>query len=475
MNEPGSAMKRTLLSRSALIFAIRFFPAAATLAVQIAFAHFLPKSLNGLYQQLWINLAVLVAIGCIGIPPLMLTHTSKSVHRWLLGLQARHVSLFGLWLCALAGVLILFSPDQSFFNPWMLVSLFLTQTSILLVETYLLINRKFLILAAVGLLYSLLFCAAHYVFLMHAISFPAMLWLIVLLSALRLCTLILAARRNYVMEATLLRRRIMPVAVRKQWSQLGIYDVSQVIFRFIDKLFIARIVGPALFSIYFIGTTDVPFMPILLSAAGSGLLIQLALEDQSVVARLKLVNYSGAMLGRIVFPVFFFLFFFRYEFIEVVFSKGYLPSVPLFAISILALPLRAYNYTSMLQHLNRVKTINWGALLDLSVALLLAYPLFLWKGLAGVAFAFMICSYIQAAFYLAKTARFMHCSIPQLIPWKAWMIMLIVFGIAGIGLHDVLARYFSLRQTLILGFFGTTIIIALAVLPLIFSKKAHGN
>lgn len=473
MNEPGSATERTLLSRSAFIFAIRFFPAAASLAVMILFSHVLPKELNGLYQQLWVYLAILLAIACFGIPPLMLTHTPKSVHRWLLGFKGRHAALYGIWLCMLAIVFVILFRNKPIFNPWMLATLLAAQVWILLIETYLIINRKFPMLAAVSLVYALCFCAAHYAYLMHIVSFSELLWAIVLLSVARVFILVITARKTYASETSLLRRSAVPMRIRKQWTQLGIYDVSQVAFRWIDKLLISFVVGPAQFSVYLIGTTDVPFMSMLLSAAGNGLLQQMAGGEGSKQERLKLVNYSGAMLARIVFPVFFFLFFFRAEFIGTIFSSNYLASIPLFGISILSLPLRAYNYTSVLQHLNKVKIINWGAVLDLTIALGLAYPMYLWKGLPGVVFAFMISSYVQAVFYLVNTARLMHCSIPELIPWKRWIVMLIVFGIAGIMLHDGLAHFFSSRLTLILGFLGTVVIIAAAVLPLIFKKKSY--
>jgi O-antigen/teichoic acid export membrane protein len=175
-----------------------------------------------------------------------------------------------------------------------------------------------------------------------------------------------------------------------------------------------------------------------------------------------------------VFPLFFFFFFFRYEFIRIVFSEAYLPSVPLFAISVMTLLLRCYNFTSILQHLNRVKIINWGALLDLSIALSLSYPLFLWKGLSGVAFAFMMSTYIQATFYLIRTAQVLRCSVLDLIPWRQWSVMLIVFGSLAIGLHEVLARFCSVRQSLLLGLLATAAIIGAALVPVIFKRKTHG-
>jgi O-antigen/teichoic acid export membrane protein len=219
---------------------------------------------------------------------------------------------------------------------------------------------------------------------------------------------------------------------------------------------------------------DIPFIPVLLSAAGGGLLMQLASGDHTQEERLNLLNYSGRVLARVVFPVFFFFFFFRYEFITVVFSERYADAVPLFAISILVLPLRAYHFTTVLQHLNQVKTINLGAVLDLGLALSLSYPLFLLLGLPGVALAFLISTYVQVVFYLIKTAKYMHCSIAELIPWKSWLVMFIVFGIAGIALHDVLSRFLSAQYTLLLGFTATVMIIAAAMMPVVFSKKVYG-
>ena len=474
MNGPGSDTHRRLVSHGAAIFLIRALPAAAMAAVGIAFSHFLLKDLNGLYFQLWVYLAILLAVGCIGIPPFMLTHSDTSVNRWLLSVKARHVSLYAVWLVILGLAFLLMFHGDDIFSPWMLLSLFVTQVLILLVETYLIISRKFTVLIVLNFGYAAGFCGIHLAYLLSAFSFGWLLWSIVLLGAVKMLALAVIARRRFAHAVTSLRRRIISGRIRSQWLQLGIYDVSQVAFRWIDKLFISMVVGPGLSAIYFIGTTDVPFMAMLLSAAGNGLLQQMATGDSTHKSRIQVVNFSGATLARIVFPVFFFLFFFRKEFIEVVFSDKYLASVPLFAISVLALPLRAYNYTSILQNLNRVKIINLGALLDLCIAMGLAVPLFVWKGLPGVAFAFMISSYIQAIFYLVKTAKLLHCRVYQLIPWRQWLMMLIISGSLLIGLHELLARYFSLLQTLILGFAGMAAIITVAILPVLSAKKTHG-
>jgi O-antigen/teichoic acid export membrane protein len=474
MKEPGNAMKRALLSRSAFIFAIRFFPLAATAAVGIAFSHLLTKELNGIYVQLWVFIAVFIAIACFGLPPLMLTHTSNSVDGWLSHLTRRNLLLAVLWLSALATILVVVFLRQEAFNPWVAAAIFFAQVWVLLAETYLIIHQKFIAAVIVSVLYALAFCIIHYLFLQGHLRLTDLLWLVALASVLRALPITLIGIAGFRRRHAGASGTAMPSPTKKQWTQLGIYDISQVAFRWVDKVIVSAMMGPALFSIYFNGTQDIPFMATLLGAAGNGLLQQMAVGEKTTEARIKLINLTGALLARIVFPIFFFLFFFRHEFIVFVFSSKYLPSVPLFAISVVSLLLRAYNFTSILQHLNQVKIINWGALLDITIALLLAYPLFLWKGLSGVAFAFMLSSFIQAGFYLYQTSSLLHVSPLRLIPWRQWLLMLIIFGTVAIGLHKVLASYFSLKHTLLLGFAGTAVVIAAAMSPVVFSKKAHG-
>jgi O-antigen/teichoic acid export membrane protein len=469
-------MRRTLLSRSAAIFFIRAFPAAAMAAVIIGFSHRIAPALNGIYQQLWAYLAVLLSVAAMGLPAFLLTHTSESIHSWLKTLQWRYAAWFGLWLILLSAVLVIIFPHSATVNPFIIIALFTGQVCLLLAETYLIINRKFMFTATVSFLYAVLFCVPHYLLITGRLSLQQLLAAIAVLGWVRAAALALAGRRLYAREAAATELRKMPYAVQQQWLQLGIYDVSQIIFRWIDKVIVAWIVGPALFAMYITGTTDVPLMPLMLGAAGSALLQQMASANvkEGYGERLALSRFSGTVLACIVFPLFFFLYFFRYEFVAVVFSSRYLPAVPLFAISILALPLRAYNYTSILQHMGKVKLINWGALLDICIALGLSYVLFPWENLSGVAFAFMISSYIQAIFYLVKTAQLLRCSVLQLIPWKQWLVMLIVFGCLGIGLHEMLARFCSVRQSLLLGFAATVMIIGIGSVPIIFTRKKHG-
>ncbi len=225
------------------------------------------------------------------------------------------------------------------------------------------------------------------------------------------------------------------------WFHTALNEIVQVLFKWVDKLVLSFLLPAAGFALYFNGTIDVPFLPLLLGAAGSGLLLHFGEAHTADAARIGALRAAGALLGRLVGPLFFFLVFFRRELFGVVFAHRYDAAVPLFLVASLVVPLRAYNFTALLQHKGRGRTLSTGAVLDLLVALALMYPLYCGLGLAGVALAFVVSTYGQAAFYLAHTARLLAVPWPQLLPWRAWAAQ---FGGAALALgllHGLLAQW----------------------------------
>jgi O-antigen/teichoic acid export membrane protein len=138
----------------------------------------------------------------------------------------------------------------------------------------------------------------------------------------------------------------------------------------------------------------------------------------------------------------------------VVFAHRYDAAVPLFVVASLVVPLRAYNFTALLQHKGQGRIITRGALLDLGLALGLIYPLYRGLGLAGVALAFVISTYWQAGYYLGHTARLLGVLWVSLLPWRAWARQ--VPGAAvGVGvLHALLGLAGLPERGLLLGGVG---------------------
>jgi hypothetical protein len=164
-----------------------------------------------------------------------------------------------------------------------------------------------------------------------------------------------------------------------------------------------------------------------------------------------------------VFPLFFFLFFFRYELITVLLSNKYAGAIPIFAASILVLPVKAYSFTTVLQRMHKGAIINAGAIADLVLACALMYPFYLWLGLPGVALSFVVTTYLQAAFYLIYSARILQVSPLRLLPLSNWLIKLIVFSTLFITIHYLGIHWFAERIALILAAIFTVIIIGVSL------------
>jgi peptidoglycan biosynthesis protein MviN/MurJ (putative lipid II flippase) len=153
-----------------------------------------------------------------------------------------------------------------------------------------------------------------------------------------------------------------------------------------------------------------------------------------------------------------------------------LEAVPIFLMSILVLPLRAYKFTTILQHKHLGRIINIGAVMDIAIALGLAYPLYLKMGLAGIALSFVISTYIQSAFYLYHTAKALNVSVIKLMPLVNWIVKFIVFGIVFIGFRYLLPTGYKKEIILISGIVFTLVVMLIAFLiELKAVKRIYGH
>ncbi len=181
---------------------------------------------------------------------------------------------------------------------------------------------------------------------------------------------------------------------------------------------------------YFNGTTEIPFLPILFSAVSSAAVQhwannRLANESHS---KIPLLHYSSRILSSIMFPLFFFFVLFRIEFLSVVFSPDYISAAWIFVCTQLVLPVRAYPFTALLQSEHRGDIINKGAVIDFILACILMYPLYLLMGLPGVALSFVISTYWQSAYYLIQTSKIIKLPIAALIPGGTLIRKFLLYG-----------------------------------------------
>jgi len=448
------------------IFLIRFFPSLANALVIILFSRNLSTPAYGSYQNFWIQLFVLNTLACLGFQSFIITYPHRFVAGIFKKLTGSHYLLLALWIVVCAAIFAGIQYAYNAISPVIPFLFLLAYALSVIAESILLSFRRFKILLGVNVAHTAVFILLHVYHLYEGWSFSMLFMALLLLAVARLLLLAVPAARAVKAEPS---GHIDTAEMRKArnlWVHIGIYDVSQMLFKWIDKFIISLLLAGQLSAIYFNGSVDIPFLPLLLGAAGSAALMQLAQVQggNEKEQALHLINHSSRLLSSIVFPVFWFLCCYRTELFTVLLSDTYLPSVPIFVASILALPLRAYSFTTLLQNRHKGRIINIGAILDLLLACALMYPLYLLMGLPGVALSFVISSYLQAAYYLYHTATVLQVKIVKLVPFANLLVKLIVFAFLFIVIHYLSAIYFTPQIVLFSGVLLAMLMAAITLL-----------
>lgn len=443
----------TIISNSFLIFLIRFFPSFATLLVVIFFSRDISQADYGVYQNFWVQLFLLSALGMVGIPFFLLTYSASFVKNLIGKLSVLQYVYLCCWVVVVAIIFACLRVEAtsiSWFVPFLFFLLYVLNA---VVESVLIVFRRFSYLLTINIIYTIAFLLLHYGVLQESYNLNT-LFLYLLLPSV--CKLLLVA---YKLISSL--KLINDVAdvdytikeIRSLWFHIGVYDVIQKVFTWVDKFVISLLFSASVSAVYFNGTFDIPFLPLLLGAVSSAALLQMAdlRNKDDVSSTVNIAQQTARILSAVVFPVFFFLFLYRAELFEVLLTNKYEDAVPLFAVAVWVVPLRAYNFTSILQNKHKGRIINIGAVMDLLVACILMYPLYQAFGLLGIAGSFVISSYLQGAYYLHHTSKVLKTPVVQLIPIKNWLAKLVLFGVSFAVIHYVFGLYLSSLFVLVLG------------------------
>ncbi len=469
------ANRNSFFGQSLFIFLIRFFPVLASVLVTIYYARNLDVSLNGRYINFWAQLPLLTAIACAGVHLFIPTYTPAIIVGLYKRIQKKYFGLYALWVTATAflfAAMQLHSGVAGFFTSFFFLVVY---TLSVILESFLIVCHSFRFVAMTNIVYSIFFLFLHWYVLNNDLALEYLFVALLLISILRLLFYIYSSRNNIRNIAKAQTAEIAVEQSRSLWQHMMFYDISQLTFKWIDKIFISLFLSASLSAIYYNGASDVPFLPLILSAVGSAALINLAINKGDDGYIIHLMQHSARILSAIVFPLFFFLLFFRYEIFEVVFAGKYQSSVPIFLATIFVVPLRAYNFTAVLQNKHKGRVINTGSVVDLLIACGLIYPFSLLMGLPGVALAFTVSTYLQAAYYLYHTAKTVNVPVRRLLPYRNWTIKLIVFFLLFIAFRYLLCLYFNSENVLILACILTAVV-ALASLRIeLRQQSSYGN
>lgn len=458
------------IGNSILIFLVRVFPSLANLLIVIFFSRMLDKDAYGIYQNFWVNVFLLSTLASLGVQSFVVTYAAPKVASLLKSLRSKSYLFITIWIVGL-GLLFSYLQKDSVGLDIITASIFLIIYSLgIILEALLTVFKRFKLLLWVSFLHTGLFIALHYMYLHGSFDIKMLFVGLLLIGAIKTVPFVISCLKDVKLHRDDANHDVKKV--RKLWLHVGFFEVSQRMLVWVDKFILGLFLSNELFAVYFNGTIQIPFLPLLLGAVGSALLMQMAEQtaqgDEKLV---QLVNHSGRVLSAVVFPLFFFFMLYRYELFHVVFTNKYESAIPIFSVTIMVLPLRAYNFTTILQNKHKGATINIGVLIDLLSILALMYPLYKWLGLSGVALSFVLGSYIQGGYYLYQTGKVIGKPFYKLVPLVDWAKKLIILAVLGIGIHYVLSLLFTEQIVLILGILVTIIFVVIALYPDIKSSK----
>ncbi|MEZ5016489.1 MAG: oligosaccharide flippase family protein [Flavipsychrobacter sp.] len=458
------------IGNSILIFLIRVFPSLANILVVVFFSRLLDKSAYGVYQNFWVNVLLLSAIASLGIQSFIVTYTSSSIASLLKSMRVSQYLLLVSWVLLVGVVFGLLQKAEVGLSVAFAATFLSVYAFSIIFESLLTAFRKFKLLVWLSLFHTIVFGWLHWLYVNRQVTLKELFVYLLILGVIRLLPYVYVSFKEIAKHD---KESHDIKAVRRLWLHIGFFEISQRLLTLVDKFIIGLLLSSELFAIYFNGTIQIPFLPLLLGAVGSAMLMQMADDSKQVDEKLiRMVAHSGQVLSAVVFPLFFFFLIYRYELFHVVFTNKYESAIPIFFVSILVLPLRAYNFTTVLQNRHRGGLINIGVFIDLLSILLLLYPLYQLFGLPGVALSFVLSSYIQGAYYLYQTGKLLKVPFYKLIPLKNWLIKLVVFGGVSIGLHYMFVQTFTEQIVLIL---GTVVTVVIVVLALILELKQNSN
>lgn len=434
----------------------------ASLIVLVLFARVLPQSEYGQYQNLWIKLLLIGGIANAGISIAVFSFSVAELRFFLSKIKVKHIAVYGLFLLALSIWFISDGVAESstadYFTRWLF---FITYVLSGIMEAVLIVLKRFKLLIATAIIYFAGFLLFHYLYISIGFSLTLLIAAIAALFLIR--TMLFAYQLRKWVGATKNELENIGRGKERLWLHFALYNFYSVVFQWVDKYAVSLMVTAALSAAYFNGTISIPFLPQAFGAVSSALLLQLSstkvLHNRDVTV--SSVHQASGLLSAIAFPIFAYLFFFRHEVFEVVFSGKYAEAVPIFAASLLLVPVRCFDFVAILQSRGFGKIINGGALFDLLLACALMYPFYVWLGLPGIALAPVVSTYAQSLYYLYCSGKILRYPIWKLFPVQKIIVSLGCFIILNVALTYGLKSFTPLTQIIAAGSINAAIAIGL--------------
>ncbi len=447
--------KSPFIKRSGWLFLAKLLPAVTFLIVSILYSRQLSHDLYGIFQMVWMLTNVSVVLLGFGIYSVLLSSGFQATTK-LLKENLGKFTGFYLLLFVIVTLLIKSSlSDQSDLLLFLVLSVIIIHTVSYIYEAVLLSLSNEISIFLNNLLYAFLYLVWHLYILYEKFE---ILYLFIGLTAIGLLRLLI----YFVLVKKAILKAESGSITLQHWFFIGLNEVIGVVAKWLDKLLLIYFLAPAEFAIFFNGSIEIPLFGIIISVIGSIMLVEIAKNLTQKEKVIQKFRESFLLLSNIVFPLFWFFFYFGAEVFHVVFNHRYDASIPIFSLAIFIIPVRVTHYASILQCYHKGQIIVMGSLLDILIALALMPVFYFLMGIKGIALAIVISTYIQSVFYLHHSARALQTKIYALLPIKS-LVSRFLFFFFLIGIFSYLLQNKNDLETLIYSMLLVSITITLSL------------
>ena len=423
----------------------------------------------GKFQSVWMYANIVNVIITFGLTSVILSTNLNFLFSFIKGHQKK-LSVFYLllWIIGLAAFYF-FAKNFTNELKLLLIAFIVIQNISTVAETLLIKRQGEKISFIINFFYSVFFLAWHLYILFADYSLTKLIAGICIISILKLIAMLMIPFKKGVYLAATNEKHFL-----QHWAFLGLNDILGVISKWIDKFFLLYILTATDFAIFFNGSFEIPLFGLLISVMGSFLLIEISKNVTLTSKIVQLYRESFLILSALVFPMFFFLFFFRNELFAFIFQNKYDASLPVFVISIFVLPLRINNYSVILQCFSKGEKILLGSILDISIAIILMLVLYPAMGTQGIALAIVVATFCQIIFYVLHSAKTLHTSVLQLLPLQKLVLRFLMLGAFYFILFLILTKC-DLKIKLLVAAIATTFLVLIGFVKYFktFFKKEH--
>ncbi len=215
----------------------------------------------------------------------------------------------------------------------------------------------------------------------------------------------------------------MPLAVAQAVNRLS-YDI--------DLLIVSSTYAMQEFAFYAVGAFELPLVSILRKTSATiskPRLVDLYREER-VDEVLQLFREVVRKIAVIALPCFVFLFVMAESFIQILYTSTYLPSVPIFRVYLLLIPLSCAAFNILIQTIGRTRPVMVLSLLYIVLSIPLNFIFIHWLGLIGPAVATVLCKIGLATAQLRVVTQRYRRSLPDIYPFRQVGGILVVSAVA---------------------------------------------